>query len=494
MSTSDADAYDLIVIGAGAVGENVADYAAKRGLSAALVEAELVGGECSYWACMPSKVLLRSGHARAAASRVAGAREAVTGPLDVAAVLRRRTAFTSDWDDSSQLSWARSAGLEVIRGRARLTGVREIEVGGRRLQARAAVALATGSVPVLPDIPGLAEAQPWSTREATSAGSVPESLVVIGGGVAAVELGLAYARLGAAVTITARSGILGSFEPFAGEAVAQGLREAGVTLHLGVQPERVRRNADGTATVWLVPTGSQPSPGSSADGAGGSGGPSAEAFAVTAAEILVATGRTPHTLDLGLESVGLEPGGRLEVDDTMLVRGTDWLYAVGDVNGRVLLTHQGKYQARAAGEAIAARYHGRAVDDAPWGAHVATADHAAVPQVVFTDPEVASAGLTERAARERGLRVRCVEYELGSVAGAAVQADGYRGRAKAVVDEDRGVLVGVTLAGQDVAEMLHAATLAIVGEVPLERLWHAVPAYPTMSEVWLRLLESYGRP
>jgi dihydrolipoamide dehydrogenase len=215
---------------------------------------------------------------------------------------------------------------------------------------------------------------------------------------------------------------------------------------------------------------------------------------VTSDEILITTGRRPNTLDLGVEAIGQAPGEWLAVDDTMLVTGTDWLYAVGDVNGRALLTHQGKYQARAAGEVIAARINGTPVHAEAWGDHVATADLAAVPQVIFTDPEVARAGLTEAGARAHGLTVRAVEYELGWVAGAKLHADGYEGRAKFVIDEDRQVIVGATFVGQDVAELLHSATIAIVGQVPLQRLWHAVPSYPTISEVWLRLLETYGRP
>jgi dihydrolipoamide dehydrogenase len=215
---------------------------------------------------------------------------------------------------------------------------------------------------------------------------------------------------------------------------------------------------------------------------------------VRATRVLVATGRVGRTHDLGLDTIGVEAGRRIEVDDTMRVPGFDWLYAVGDVNGRALLTHQGKYQARAAGDAIAARAAGRAVDDAPWGAHVATADHRVVPQVTFTDPEIASVGLTAAAAEKAGLRVRVLDYDLSWVAGASVHADDYTGQARAIVDLDRGVLVGATFAGPDVGELLQAATIAIVGEVPIERLWHAVPAYPTLSEVWLRWLEAFGRP
>ncbi|AXH34863.1 NAD(P)/FAD-dependent oxidoreductase [Humibacter sp. BT305] len=475
-----------MVIGAGPVGENVADYATKRGLHVAVVESELVGGECSYWACMPSKALLRSGHALRAARRLAGAREAVTGTIDAAAVLARRTGFTDGWSDAGQVSWLDSAGIDLLRGHGRLVGRQTVEVGDREYRARA-VALATGSVPVLPPIPGLDSVSAWGTQEATAADHVPASLIVVGGGVAGVELAFAFSSLGSRVTLLSRGALLEREESFVGDLVAAALSEEGVDVRWGSAPARVARDRDGTVTVTL-----------------------GDDTAIRAEEILVSTGRRPNTDHLGLETVGLETVGlgtaglgtagsgarrtELVVDETMLVSGTDWLYAVGDVNGRVLLTHQGKYQARAAGEAIAARLQGTALHDGPWGAHVATADHGAVPRVVFSDPEVAAVGLTERAAREQGMPVRAVEYDLGWVAGAKLHADGYAGRAKLVVDESRGVVVGATFVGQDVAELLHSATIAIVGEVPVERLWHAVPAYPTISEIWLRLLETYGRP
>ncbi|GGF42034.1 oxidoreductase [Microbacterium sorbitolivorans] len=460
--------YDLIVIGGGPVGENVADYAAKRGIRAAIVEEDLVGGECSYWACMPSKALLRSGSALRAARRVAGSREAAAGSLDAAAVLARRTSFTSNWDDSGQADWVASAGIDLIRGRGRLDGSGRVRVGDRVYTARA-VALATGSVPVLPDVDGLADADPWGTREATSADHVPPRLVVWGGGVAGSELALAFASLGSRVTLLSRGPLLSKEEPFAGKLIADALRAEGVDVRIGSSPTRVDRAGDGVVTVALD-DGSE----------------------LQADEILVSTGRRPHTLDLGLDTVGVPED--FAVDDTLLVDGTDWLYAVGDINGHALLTHQGKYQARAAGEAIAARLNGSALDDAPWGAHVATADNAAVPRVVFTDPELAAVGLTERQARESGLDVRAVEYDLGRVAGSALHADDYSGRAKLVIDNAKNIVVGATFVGQDAAELLHAATIAIVGEVPIDRLWHAVPAYPTMSEIWLRLLEADGRP
>ncbi|MFI6242293.1 dihydrolipoyl dehydrogenase family protein [Micromonospora sp. NPDC050795] len=474
--------YDVIVIGAGPVGENVADRVVQGGLTAAIVERELVGGECSYWACMPTKALLRSQTALRAARQLPGAREAVTGELDAQAVLRRRDAFAAHWKDDGQVSWLNSAGIALYRGQGRLGADRVVEVTGAdgattSLTARHAVVIATGSGALVPDIAGLRESAPWTSRQAAAASQVPGRLAIIGGGVVATEMATAYAGLGSAVTVLARDGVLTAAEPFVGERVTQSLREAGVSVQLGVEARSVSRDGDGTVHITLTDGGQ-----------------------VEADEILVAIGRTPNTHDLGLDRIGLKPGAWLTVDDTLRVVdgagaliGDGWLYAAGDVNRRALLTHQGKYQARAVGDVIVARAAGEATDDRPWGRHVATADERAVPQVVFTDPEVASVGLTAAAAEAAGLRIRVVDYDLAAVAGAALHADGYQGHARMVVDEDRRVIVGFTLVGPDVAELIHAATIAIVGEVPLERLWHAVPAYPTVSEIWLRLLEAYGR-
>ncbi|WP_402840815.1 dihydrolipoyl dehydrogenase family protein [Microbacterium sp. GXS0129] len=472
-----AQEYDVIVIGAGPVGENVADRAVQGGLTAVIVEAELVGGECSYWACMPSKALLRPAEALAAARAVAGSAEAVTGELDISAVLRRRTEFTHDWDDAGQVEWLTSAGIDLVRGHGRISGVREVTVtaGDRTdvvLTARHAVAVCTGTSALVPDVPGLAEISPWTSREATSADHVPASLTVIGGGVVGVEMATLYAALGSQVTMVAPSGILPRMEPFVGERVTASLRDAGVVFAAS-RPASAHLGVEGRTVVLTDGT------------------------EITSDEVLVATGRRPRTSDLGLTALGVSgvsDDDWIPVDDTMLVPGTDWLYAVGDVNHRALLTHQGKYQARAAGDVIAARAHGRPVDGAAWGAHVATADHAAVPQVVFSHPPVGSVGQTAHEAEAAGVRTRVVDYDLGSVAGAATFADGYAGHARMIVDEDRGVVIGATLIGPGVEEMVHAATIAVVGEVPLARLWHAVPSYPTISEVWLRLLEAYGRP
>ena len=461
--------YDLIVIGAGAVGENVADRAVQGGLTALIVESELVGGECSYWACMPSKALLRSGMAFRAAQKVGGAREAITGPLDVAATFARRTSIIHDWDDEGQVKWLEGAKIDLARGHGVITGAKEVTVGGTVYTARHAVCVSTGSSALMPDIPGLKDSDPWTSREATSAKKAPASLAIIGGGVVAVEMATAYASFGTKVTLIARSGILNGQEPFAADLVGASLAELGATL-LKDSPTSVSKN-DGAFVIELEK------------------GP-----AIIADELLVATGRVPRSMDLGFENIGLTPGDWLDVDDTMLVKGFDWLYATGDINHRALLTHQGKYQARAAGDVIAARALGKPVLDKPWGAHVATADHEVVPQVTFSDPEVASVGLTQAAAEKAGYDIRVIDYDLSWVAGASVQADDYKGQARMIVDEKRKVIIGVTFVGQDVSEMLQAATFAIVGEIPLDRLWHAVPAYPTMNEIWLRLLETYGRP
>jgi pyruvate/2-oxoglutarate dehydrogenase complex dihydrolipoamide dehydrogenase (E3) component len=451
--------YDVIVIGAGPTGENVADRAVRGGLTAVIVESELVGGECSYWACMPSKALLRP----AAVVTEAAAVQGVTGArLDPAEVLKRRDSFTHDWHDDGQVEWLNGAKIDLVRGRGRLAGMRTVAVGMRTLRARHAVTVATGTGAVVP--PLLASVRPWTSREATSSHTVPARLAVVGGGVVGCEMAAAWSALGSRVTLISRGALLDRLPSFAGELVADGLRGAGVDVRLSTGVSAATRDA-GPVTLTLD------------DGS-----------TVEADEVLSAVGRKPATADLGLETVGLEPGSWLDVDDTLRVSAVDggWLYAAGDVNHLALLTHMGKYQARVCGDAIAARAAGRepAVRD--------LASRTWVPQVVFTAPEVAAVGLTPEQAAEAGLRTRVVDYELGNVAGASLFADGYRGHAQMVVDEDRQVIVGLTLAGPGTGEMIHAATIAVVGEVPLSRLWHAVPSYPTMSEIWLRLLETYG--
>ena len=477
---ADVGEVDVVVIGGGPVGENAAARAVAGGLSAVIVETDLLGGECSYWACMPSKALLRPGQALHAAASVAGSREAVHGGLDVAAVLERRTSFTSGYDDSGQVSWATGADIAVVRGHGRLAGERAVEVTSAdgttaTITARRAVVAATGSTPTEPPLDGLAETPHWGSREATAAKEVPARLVVVGGGVVGAEMSTAFASLGSKVTLLARSGLLGGFEERAGELVADSLRAMGVDVRTGTSASRVERDgSDGPVTVHL-PDGSS----------------------LVADELLVATGRGPASGDVGAGSVGLEPGEPLSVDTTGAVvgvapvDGAPWLYAAGDVTGQAPLTHMGKYSGRAVGDVIVARAAGREVDDGAWGRHATTAQQRAVTQVVFTTPEVAAVGPTAQQARDAGTAVRVVDLDI-AVAGSALHSDGYAGWARMVVDEERSTVVGVTFVGDDVAELLHSATLAVVGEVPLERLWHAVPAYPTISEVWLRLLEAYG--
>jgi dihydrolipoamide dehydrogenase len=469
--------YDVIVLGAGPVGQNVAARAIAEGLTVAVVERELVGGECSYWGCVPSKALLRPVIAVADARRVDGAREAVSGSIRAQSVFGRRDRYVTQWDDTGQANAVKEMGAELIRGQGRLDGARRVTVTTAdedvtALGARHAVTVCTGSTAALPDIPGLDEARPWTNRKATDSSAVPARLAVVGAGGVGVEMATAWQGLGAQVTLLVRgSGLLPQMEPFVGELVARGLTDAGVDVRTRVTVTELRRpDPQGPVTVVLD------------DGSD-----------VEVDEILFATGRTPNTRDIGLDTVGLVPGSWLDVDDTCRVTGTqnEWLYALGDVNHRALLTHQGKYQARIAGAAIGAAAAGRPLDRTPWSPHTATADTHAVPQVFFTDPEAGAVGLTAAQAERAGHRIRVVDVNVGdTVPGAKFFADGYTGRARMVVDADEQHLLGVTFVGPGVAELLHSATVAVAGRVPMDRLWHAVPCFPTISEVWLRLMEA----
>jgi dihydrolipoamide dehydrogenase len=461
-----SDSYDVVVIGAGPAGETVAGRLADAGLSVAVVERELVGGECSYWGCIPSKTLIRPGDALAATQRAPGAAQAVRGHLDAAAAFKQRDYMTSNWRDDGQLSWLEGKGIELARGTGRLSEERTVEVEAdgrtRRLTAAQAVVLATGSSSLVPPVPGLREAGPWDNRVITSTKELPRRLLVLGGGAVGAEMAQAFKRLGCeqVVVLEGADRLLAREEPFAGEELRAAFEAEGITVVTGVRVTAAHRLGGDGPVVATVADGRE----------------------FTGDEILVAVGRRPATAGIGLEHVGLEPGRAVQVDGQLRAVGVNggWLYAIGDCNGLAPLTHMGKYHGRIAAAAIL----GRDVAD--------VASHGIVPRVTFTDPQVCAVGRTTAEARTAGLHVTVVTTPTGEVPGAYTQGNGIRGTSQLVIDDDKRTVAGATFTGPGLQELLHSATIAISGRVTVDDLWHAVPSFPTVSEVWLHLLEAYG--
>lgn len=449
--------FDVVVIGAGPGGEIISGRLAERGKRVAVVERHLIGGECSFYACMPSKALLRPAELLAEVERVPGAAEAVTGELDVEATLRRRDEVISSLDDSHQVPWLEDRGIVIFRGQGRLEGERTVRVGDDLLEASDAVVIATGTGSAMPPIPGLAEAAAWSNREITTAEEVPGRLVILGGGVVGSEMAQAWASLGSQVTlIEGEERLISREETFASEELQEALEAAGVAVRTGALATAVERDGD-TVSVELD------------DGSSVSGD-----------QLVVAVGRKPHTDEIGLDSVGLEPGGMIDVDDRMRVPGHDWLYAVGDVNGRSLLTHSGKLQARVAADVIC-------------GEDAISTDGPGSPRVIFTDPQIAAVGETLAAAEERGANVVAIDLKTSMTAGASFHGRNAPGTTRFVIDTDRDVIAGATIVGADVADLLQPATIAVVAEVPMKTLAHAIAPFPTRSELWLKLIEAYEK-
>ena len=457
------ETFEVVVIGAGPAGEVAAGRLADAGLKVAIVEDRLVGGECSFWACMPSKGLLRPYEALEEVRRIPGAAEAVTGKLDVQAVLDRRDEIVHNLDDSSQLPWLEDKSIALFRGRGRLTGERRVSValnagGTEELEATKAVFLAGGTLPAMPPIDGLDSIDDtWTNREATIAKAIPDSIVIMGGGVVGVEMSQAYASLGARVALVEGDRkVLPKEEWFACEQVTESLERQGVDVRRGQKAKSVTQADGGGVTV------------TTSDGS-----------SVTGDVLLVALGRTPQTEQLGLEDLGFEAGKYVDADEHCQVAGHDWLYAIGDVNGRALFTHMGKYQARVAADHVLGRdtalEHG--------------ADGPLSPRVIFCDPQVAAVGHTSETAEEAGIDVEIVEVGTSANAGGSFYGRNAPGTSRLVIDKQRGVVIGATFTGAEVADFLHAATIAVVGEIPIARLRHAIPAFPTRSEIWLNLLE-----
>lgn len=447
---------DAVVIGMGPGGEEVAGRLAEAGLAVVGVERELVGGECPYWGCVPSKMMIRGSTLVAEARRADGYAGTASVTPDLGPVARRiRAEATDDWDDKVAAERFEGKGGRLVRGSAVLDGPGRVRVGGDTFVASRAVVVASGSAPVVPPVDGLAGSSYWTNREAVSATTAPTSLVVLGGGAVGVELAQMFARYGTAVTVVeAAERILPPEEPEASEVVAAALVEDGVTVRTGAKAVHVARE-DGEAVVRLE-----------------------DGTSVRGAELLVSVGRRARVADLAVDTVGLDPAAHaLEVDDRM--RAGERLWAVGDVTGVGAFTHMAMYQA------------GIAIDDI-LGRDGPSADYTGLARVTFTDPEVGSVGLTEAAAREGGLTVRTGTAQVSSSARGWIHGPGGVGIIKLVVDDGAGLLVGATSAGPWGGEVLSMLTLAVHARVPVATLRTMIYAYPTFHRGVLDALADLG--
>jgi len=472
--------YDVICIGSGWAGRIIAARIVKAGRTAIIIEQELVGGDCPFWACVPSKALLRPKEALDAARAVSGTKEKITeGGVNVGKVFERRDRYAGNFDDGVALvPMVESSGAVLVRGTGKIVGEKMVKVEtldgeSVTIEARLAVAICTGSEPFIPET--VRNANPWTPRHATSASIAPEHLVIMGAGAVGTEMATAYSGFGAKVTlISSTEEILPKIDTEGARIVRKKLIGDGVDVILSTKVVAASRNSDTSVTVEL-----------------------SNGNTIIANELLVAAGRRALTMDIGLDQLGLKSDGSpLPVDESLRVKlpSNQWLYAGGDVNGRAQLTHSSKYHGRIVANSILNNISSAPTANSkdPWGPLVATADHRAQPAVIFTSPTVATVGLTKKTASVAGVNFREITAPARTL-GAMLHEEGYEsGWAQWIVDEDSNKLLGATFVGNGVADLLHASTVAIVGGLTLEQLSHAIPSFPTMSEVYLNLLEAAG--